>query len=99
MSTNSTISIQHKDGTIEQIYCHYDGYLSHNGKILLDFYTDRSKVEELIKLGGLSVLAPEIGEQPTKVCRLVSERYHNNYGSTISTGYCKTTSIKHSRIF
>lgn len=63
MSTNSTIAIQHKDGTIEQVYCHWDGYLSHNGKILLGFYTERSKVEELIKLGSISILDKDIGEQ------------------------------------
>jgi hypothetical protein len=55
---------------IYAIYCHNDGYPSHNGKILVNHYDDIEKVEELIDLGDLSVLAKEIGrkqdfDQPT----------------------------------
>ena len=28
MATTSTIAVQHTDGTVSQIYCHFDGYLS-----------------------------------------------------------------------
>ena len=35
MSTRSNIAIKRKNGTVESIYCHWDGYLSYNGKILL----------------------------------------------------------------
>lgn len=63
MATRSTIAIENADGTVHQIYCHWDGYLSHNGKILFKNYQDRAKVEELIALGDLSVLDEEIGEK------------------------------------
>ena len=40
MSTRSSIGIKRKDGTIECIYCHSDGYLEYNGKlILIDTFT------------------------------------------------------------
>lgn len=46
-----------------RIYCHWDGYPSHNGKILFEHFTDQKKIDALIKLGNLSVLAPSI-EKP-----------------------------------
>jgi len=62
MATRSTIAIENADGTVEQIYCHWDGYLDHNGKILLNHYQDRSKVQQLIELGDLSSLDAEIDD-------------------------------------
>lgn len=40
MSTRSHIGLLLEDGRIESIYCHNDGYLSHNGHILDSFYND-----------------------------------------------------------
>jgi hypothetical protein len=57
MATRSRIGIQNQDGTVSSIYSHWDGYPSHNGKILKEQYTDRSKVESLIALGSISSLA------------------------------------------
>jgi hypothetical protein len=62
MGTRSTIAIQNADGSVTGIYCHWDGYLSHNGKILQDHYADEAKVRELIALGDISSLGEEIGE-------------------------------------
>lgn len=61
MATRSTIAIQRQDGTLAQIYCHWDGYLSNNGQILLKHYQDPAKIEQLIALGDLSSLGEEIG--------------------------------------
>lgn len=60
MSTRSTISLEFKDGTVKSIYCHSDGYLSHNGSILLSFYNDINKVKEMINLGSMSSLDKNI---------------------------------------
>lgn len=60
MSTRSMIAFDNCD-EIVAIYCHHDGYLQHNGKILLNHYTDIEKVEELMDLGDLSILGEEIG--------------------------------------
>jgi len=61
MGTRSTIAIQNGDGTVTGIYCHWDGYFSHNGRILQDHYADEAKVRELIALGSISSLGAEIG--------------------------------------
>jgi hypothetical protein len=49
--------------SVYAIYCHWDGYPQHNGKILLENYDTIEKVEELLDLGNLSALGPEIGQQ------------------------------------
>ncbi len=61
MGTRSTIALEFADGTIGQVYCHWDGYLEHNGKILFDHYSDPFKLRDLIDLGDLSSLDANIG--------------------------------------
>jgi hypothetical protein len=61
MGTRSTIALEFADGTVEQVYCHWDGYLDHNGRILQEHYSDPFKLRELIDLGDLSSLGPNIG--------------------------------------
>lgn len=60
MATRSRIGIEKEDGTIRSIYCHWDGYPAYNGRILLESYTNREKVEKLIALGDISVLGNEL---------------------------------------
>ena len=63
MGTRSTIALEYADGTVDQIYCHWDGYLDHNGVILRDHYSDPFKLRQLMDLGDMSSLAPNIGSQ------------------------------------
>ena len=63
MSTRSNIGIRNTDGTVEYIYCHFDGYPEYNGKILTQYYINVNRVKELLKLGDLSVLGKFIGEK------------------------------------
>lgn len=63
MATRSTIALEFADGTVQQVYCHWDGYLANNGQILLKHYSDPFKLRDLIDLGSISSLKPEIGEK------------------------------------
>lgn len=63
MGTRSTIALEFADGTVEQVYCHWDGYLDHNGKILSMHYMDPFKVRDLMDLGDMSSLGPNVGEK------------------------------------
>lgn len=56
MATRSTIALEFADGTVHQVYCHWDGYLDNNGVILKEHYSDPFKVKELVALGGFSSL-------------------------------------------
>ena len=65
MSTRSSIAIKRKDGTIESIYCHSDGYLEYNGALLNQYYKDPNKINNLINLGDISCLAMRVNPDPT----------------------------------
>ena len=61
MGTRSTIALEFADGTVEQVYCHWDGYLEHNGQILLEHYSNPFILRDLIDLGDISSLKPTVG--------------------------------------
>lgn len=61
MGTRSRIGVFHGDN-VKSVYCHWDGYLDHNGRILLNHY-DSAKANQLVALGDLSVLHANIGEK------------------------------------
>jgi hypothetical protein len=63
MATRSNIAMKTQDGKIVSVYCHWDGYVANNGKILLENYTDIDKIEALVALGSISSLGTVIGEQ------------------------------------
>jgi hypothetical protein len=63
MATRSTISYHRPDGSIREIYCHWDGYVEHNGKMLVEHYNSAELADALTQLGGLSVLKPNIAPE------------------------------------
>lgn len=62
MATRSTIGYRTPEGRIVAVYCHWDGYVEHNGKILAESYTNSAKIAELVGLGSISSLKAEVGE-------------------------------------
>ena len=62
MATRSVIAIE-ADGKIISAYCHWDGYLEHNGEILYRHYQNSDKILKLISFGDISSLGAEIGEK------------------------------------
>jgi hypothetical protein len=61
MGTRSRIGVMHGD-KVKSVYCHWDGYLEHNGQILQEHYNS-AKANNLVALGDLSSLRPELGEK------------------------------------
>ena len=61
MGTRSTIALEFADGTVEQVYCHWDGYLEHNGKLLAEHYSNPFILRDLIDLGDISSLGKIVG--------------------------------------
>jgi hypothetical protein len=60
MGTRSNIVKVLNDGSVNVIYCHWDGYVAGVGQALLDNYNTDSKVSDLIALGDMSSISPEI---------------------------------------
>ena len=56
MATRSRIGLKLENGDVKSIYCHWDGYPSWNGKILLTHYQTEDKINELLDLGDISSL-------------------------------------------
>lgn len=66
MSTRSLICKELPDGQYYGVYCHSDGYLTYNGAMLLDHYSEREKVDELLSFGDMSRLNVKIHPDPTR---------------------------------
>ena len=60
MATRSTIAVIDNDGTVKQVYCHWDGYLSYNGRLLKQEYNSLKLANELVSFGDMSILAENI---------------------------------------
>ena len=56
MATRSAIGYQLPSGRIKTVYCHWDGYPTHQLPILNKQYNTISKVRDLIKPGAMSSL-------------------------------------------
>jgi len=63
MSTRCNIGILENNGTVTYIYCHHGGEPNDVGRLLLKHYNTEEKLRELISLGAISTLGPEIGEK------------------------------------
>jgi len=82
MATRSTIALEFADGTIGQVYCHWDGYLAHNGKMLQEYYSNPFVLRDLIDLGSLSSLRPTIGtKHPFSMfeANMTQDEFYNLY--------------------
>ena len=83
MGTRSTIALEFADGSVEQVYCHWDGYLAHNGKILFENYSNPFILRDLIDLGDLSSLRTMVGTKHAFShydTDLKQEQYYELYG-------------------
>ena len=77
MATRSTIWYKDTDSKMYKgIYCHWDGYPSNNGKLLLTHYNTLDKVKELVSFGSLSSLGEDIS---------LCEFYHRDRGEDFNS--------------
>jgi hypothetical protein len=68
MSTRSTIALEFADGTVQQIYCHFDGYLSGVGAELRSDYSDPFALRDLIDAGDTSTIGSPYTERGEELC-------------------------------
>ena len=62
MATRSAIGYKLPTGEVRGIYCHWDGYVENNGKILQEHYQAAYKIAQMVELGDMSSLAAEIAD-------------------------------------
>jgi hypothetical protein len=63
MATRSSIAYVNSNNQLVSVYCHWDGYLEHNGRILSEHYNTQSQVEALVSMGSMSSLGASIGKK------------------------------------
>jgi hypothetical protein len=63
MATRSTIALEFADGTVQQVYCHWDGYLSGVGAELVSDYSDPFELRDLIDGGDMSTIGEPYTER------------------------------------
>jgi len=63
MATRATVTV-FKNRKYHTIYTHWDGYPSHHGPLLLNFYGSQEAAEALIALGNCSTLSETIEPLP-----------------------------------
>lgn len=68
MSTRSTIALEFADGTVQQVYCHFDGYLSGVGTELATDYMDPFKLRDLIAGGDMSSIGNPYTARGEELC-------------------------------
>jgi len=78
MGTRSRIGIEMSDHTVVSAYCHYDGYVEGNGKILVEHYQNRDDVQELIDGGSMSCLRTRGSWNPDSPLRDENGEYIND---------------------
>ena len=79
ISTRSRIGILKKDGSIESIYCHFDGYLEGVGEKLYNYYSNYDDIKDLIKLGDIESLKEKVNTGLDSKDN-VTIAYHRDHG-------------------
>lgn len=77
MATRSHIGIRNDDNTVSYVYCHYDGYPEHNGKILLNHYNNKEIINTLLNNGNMSILGEQIDPSPDSPHTFSGKRQDN----------------------
>ena len=62
MGTRSNVAYATEDNKIVASYCHYDGYIEHNGVMLLKYYNGEKQARDLVDNGYMSSLQPTIDQ-------------------------------------
>ena len=97
MGTRSRIGVMHGD-KVKSVYCHWDGYLDHNGRLLQEHY-DSAKANHLVALGDLSSLRRDLGEKHAfskfDLATQIEQRLHEEATENMCTFYGRDRGEKH----
>ncbi len=78
MATRSTIALEYADGSVSQVYCHWDGYLDGVGDQLAMDYTDPFALDaEVIMPGDMSCIGEPYTQRGERYEDLKPRRYQN----------------------
>jgi hypothetical protein len=77
MSTRSTIALEFADGSVSQVYCHFDGYLDGVGDDLVRGYSDPFELQKIIDQGNMSCIGAPYTDRGESYEDNAPSRYQN----------------------
>ena len=81
------IGIESKGGVIKAAYCHWDGNLSENGRILFESYQNLKKIKSLINFGRVDALRKDLKDYDCESKKYSPVKYSGRYGrDSLRTG-------------
>lgn len=93
MATRSNICVKVGD-VYRTVYCHWDGYLAHNGAILFEYYDSQELAEELVSHGDMLTLDKKCSKPNGHSYENPVDGYTVYYGrdrGEKNTGYIEST--------
>jgi len=87
MGTASMIGVYNKDGSVTASYCHYDGYLSYNGRLLVETYNTTEAANAVANCGYLSGLTNDLDNDLKEAVHKNEEpRIYNSVDTFLKVG-------------
>jgi len=86
MGTASMIGIYNKDGSVTATYCHYDGYLAYNGRLLVESYNTPERAAAVAKSGYLSSLSADLDNDLKEAVHKESPIEYNSVETFLRNG-------------
>jgi hypothetical protein len=96
MSTRSRIAVKISDNEIKSVYCHWDGYPSNNGRLLLNYHNNKAAALQIIILGDLSSLCESLEKPDGHSYDTPKEGFTIAYGR--DRGETNTEAINHESV-
>lgn len=94
MSATSQIIVRLQDGSYRGVYCHFDGYPSDVGKVLLEHYNSQELAELVTSMGAMSSLAASmeypVGHSYSNPTEGYSVLYHRDRGDQFTVAESPT---------
>jgi len=77
MGTRSTIALEFADGSVSQVYCHFDGYLDGVGAQLVSDYSNPFELRNLIDQGDMSSIGEPYTDRGESIEDTAACRFQN----------------------
>lgn len=88
MGTPSMIGYYNKeDGSVTATYCHYDGYLAYNGRLLVESYNTPEKAKAVANAGYLSGLKADLYKSVVESVHTKPPVVYDSVGVFARTGH------------
>ena len=90
MGTRSMIGVCNEDDSVTATYCHYDGYLAHNGRVLVEYYNTPETARAVAESGYLSSLDDSLEDSIRASVNREAPTIYNTVETYLKCGFRNT---------